>query len=175
MRSIRSTLRPSKNDLDSAQHNIYVVLIVIPPFQSDGNLPPGIHLADWHEVVAQFGMNPHRRRLLGGLYQALLKLAAAGCQMVYLDGSFVTEKIAPSDFDGAWELSNVDLQHLLVLEPVLFDFSNQRAAQKRKYFGEFFPAEMQEGRAGRTFVDFFQQDKDTGAEKGIIAIDLRTL
>jgi hypothetical protein len=105
----------------------------------------------------------------------LLKLAAAGCEMVYLDGSFVTEKATPSDFDGAWELNNVDLQRLLALEPVLFDFSNQRAAQKRKYFGEFFPADKQEGRTGRTFVDFFQQDKDTGVAKGIVAIELRTL
>jgi len=148
---------------------------MIPAFQHDGNLPPGIHNAGWPEVAAHFGLNPHRRRLLGGLYQVLLKLSAAGCETVYLDGSFITEKPTPSDFDGAWELHNVDLQRLHALEPVLFDFSNQRASQKRKYFGEFFPADMQEGRTGRTFVDFFQQDKDTGTAKGIIAVDLRTL
>jgi hypothetical protein len=148
---------------------------MLPAFESDGNLPPGIHSARWPEVVAHLGVNPHRRRLLGGLHQLLVKLAAAGCETVYLDGSFVTEKAAPSDFDGAWELNNVDLQRLHALEPLLFDFSNQRAAQKRKYFGEFFPADTQEAETGCTFLEFFQQDKDTGAAKGIVAIDLRTL
>lgn len=148
---------------------------VIPSFQSDGNLPPGLHPAEWQEVVARFGVNPHRRRLLSGLHRVLGKLAAAGCSTAYLDGSFVTEKPFPSDFDGAWELHNVDLQQLHASEPSLFDFSNQRAAQKGKYFGELFPADTLEGSSGRTFLDFFQQDKDTGAAKGIVAIDLRTL
>jgi hypothetical protein len=148
---------------------------VIPLFQSDGNLPPGVHSAEWPEVVARFGFNLHRRRLLSGLHRVLGKLAAAGCGTAYLDGSFVSEKQVPSDFDGAWDLYNVDLQQLHALEPSLFDFSNQRAAQKGKYFGELFPTDILEGSSGRTFLDFFQQDKDTGAAKGIVAIDLRTL
>jgi hypothetical protein len=148
---------------------------VIPSLQPDGNLPPGVHSAEWSEVVARFGINPHRRRLLNGLHRVLVNLAAAGCNTAYLDGSFVSEKPAPSDFDGAWELNNVDLQRLHALEPLLFDFSNQRAAQKRKYFGELFPADTLEGGSGQTFLEFFQQDKDTGAAKGIVAIDLRTL
>jgi len=32
---------------------------------------------------------------------------------------------------------------------------------------------MDEGTAGRTFLEFFQVDKETGAVKGIVAIDLR--
>ena len=105
----------------------------------------------------------------------LIVLAAAGCETAFLDGSFVTEKPIPPDFDGAWELKNVDLQRLLATEPLLFDFSNQRAAQKRKYLGEMFPADLVEGGSGRTFLGFFQQDKQTGAPKGVVAIDLRTL
>jgi hypothetical protein len=151
------------------------VLQVIPSFQLDGNLPPGVHSAQWSELVTRFGANPHRQRLLLGLRRALAKLAAAGCATVYLDGSFVSEKPVPSDFDGAWDLTNVDLQLLQILEPLFFDFANRRAAQKRKYFGELFPADIPEGGSGRTFLEFFQQDKDTGATKGIVVIDLRTL
>lgn len=110
-----------------------------------------------------------------GLRSVLAALVAAGCSVAYLDGSFVTSKALPSDFDGAWDMAGVDLGKLLALEPLLFDFSNRRAAQKAKYFGEMFPAELVEGNSGKAFLEFFQQDKDTGAAKGIVAIDLRTL
>lgn len=148
---------------------------MIPAFQPDGNLPPGIHSAGWVEVKRRFGEGQHRQRLVSGLHRVLSKLAAAGCQTAYIDGSFVTAKPVPADFDGAWELNNVDLQRLQLIEPVLFDFSNQRAAQKRKYLGEMFPADTQELGSGRTFLDFFQQDKHTGDQKGLVAVDLRTL
>lgn len=148
---------------------------MIPPFQADGNLPPGIHRAEWVEVELRLATNAHRQRLLAGFRAVLRPLVVCGCGLAYLDGSFVSAEPAPSDFDGAWELASVDLRKLQVLEPLLFDFSNRRAAQKAKFLGEMFPAELMEGRSGRTFVDFFQQDMDTGNPKGIVAIDLRTL
>lgn len=138
-------------------------------------MPPGIHPASWKEFASQFGGNRHRQRLLHGLRELLLKLAGAGCETAYIDGSFITDKAVPGDFDGAWELHNVDLQRLQVIEPVLFEFSNHRAAQKRKYLGEMFPADSQELASGRTFLEFFQRDMQTGHPKGIVAIDLRTL
>jgi hypothetical protein len=55
---------------------------------------------------------------------------------------------------------------------VLLDFSERRAAQKSKYFGEFFPAQMVETSTGRLFLDFFQIDKETGMPKGIVEINL---
>ena len=47
-----------------------------------------------------------------------------------------------------------------------------RAAQKAKYFGELFPAQMEEDGSGQTFLDFFQINK-TGKSKGIVRIHLR--
>jgi hypothetical protein len=44
-------------------------------------------------------------------------------------------------------------------------------AQKRKYFGEFFPAQMPEGASGRMFLEFFQTDKETGRPKGICGVE----
>jgi hypothetical protein len=52
-------------------------------------------------------------------------------------------------------------------------FSISRAAQKRKYFGEFFPAQMPEGAGGKLFLEFFQTDKFTGRSKGIVGLKLR--
>jgi hypothetical protein len=58
------------------------------------------------------------------------------------------------------------------LDPVLKTFTNLRAAQKRKYGGELFPADAPADLDGTNFLRFFQRDKDTAAAKGIVAIDL---
>jgi hypothetical protein len=59
------------------------------------------------------------------------------------------------------------------LDEVFLDFSKGRIAQKRKYFGEFFPAQMPEGASGRVFLEFFQTDKETGRSKGIVGLILK--
>jgi hypothetical protein len=46
-------------------------------------------------------------------------------------------------------------------------------AQKRRYLGEFFPAQMPEGASGRLFLEFFQTDKETGRPKGIVGWNLQ--
>jgi hypothetical protein len=90
--------------------------------------------------------------------------------LVFLDGSFVTRKIHPADFDACWDVQNVDDDQL---DPVFWDFSEGRAAQKRRFLGEFFPAQLPEGATGRAFIEFFQVNKLTGEPKGILAIRLR--
>ena len=145
---------------------------MIPPFDSDGNLLPGIHVATWDELIARFGGTVERRRLLEGHRKALLELRAAGCTIVYVDGSLVTAKLTPGDFDGCWNLEEVDLRRL---EPTLFDFDFGRRAQKRRYGGEMFPSSFAIGPSGERALDFFQKDTRTDGIKGIIAIDVRGL
>lgn len=135
-----------------------------------GYLPAGVHKAPWPEVVSRFTTNSHRGLLAAGLYSALTNLALAGCRLMILDGSFVTNKPLPNDYDGAWEPLNVDLS---LLDPVLLDFSNQRAAMKAKYKGELFPAHFDAG-TGTLFRDFFSTDRN-GVAKGVIEIDLGSL
>lgn len=144
--------------------------MIIPSFEPNGNLPPGIHQATWEEFVDRFGVNEIRQRLLDGLYQALTNLKAAGCQTAYINGSFVTTRATPADFDACWDSSGVDLKKV---DPVLLDFSNDRAAQKAKYSGELFP-NIKEAASNLYFVNFFQLDRDNTA-KGIVQIDLGTL
>jgi hypothetical protein len=146
--------------------------VVIPDLDSNGLLPPGIHQATWKEFVERFGRTAHRIRLLTGLRAALEALRSAGCEAVYLNGSFVTAKEVPGDFDGCWDMTNVDPTKL---DPVMLTFDRGRAAQKAKYLGELFPASMMELGSSRTFLDFQQIDKDTGNTKGIVALDLRRL
>lgn len=137
---------------------------------STGYLPPGVHNASWDEVAERFVGNSHRVELLRGLLEALQNLRAAGCQSVLLDGSFVSAKPLPSDYDGAWDVRGVD-PHLL--NPVLLDFGNKRAAMKARFKGELFPAHINAA-PGVTYREFFQRDRN-GVPKGVIEIDLRSL
>src|SRR5918995_1350031 len=107
---------------------------MIPPFDpATGLLPPGVHAATWEEIVARFGDTPHRLALLAGLKAALDALRTAGCRRADVEG--------------------VDLTRL---DPVLMTFANLRAAQKRKYGGELFPADAPADRDGTKFLNFFQ-------------------
>ncbi|MBI1759997.1 MAG: hypothetical protein HYR56_01035 [Acidobacteria bacterium] len=142
---------------------------MIPKFNGSGNLPKGIHWTNWKEFEERFGTNPHRKRLLKGLKQAAANLRAAGCEALYVDGSFVTSKERPNDFDACWSGFDVDGD---LLDPVLLDFSNGRAAQKAKFGGELFPAEWLEGNSGKSFLEFFQDDRKTDKQKGIVGIRL---
>lgn len=142
---------------------------MIPECKSNGLLPAGIHQGSWNEFKRKFSGTPHRRKLLSGLEAAARNLKSAGCKRIFVNGSFVTSKQQPNDFDALWDIDGVDPEKL---DPVLLDFSKRRAAQKGKYFGEFFPAQMVEIGTGRLFLDFFQIDKETGILKGIVEINL---
>lgn len=145
---------------------------MVSAFDKDGNLPPGIHRLSWTEFIAAFGWNDDHKRLMVGLKKALDDLRSAGCQTVYVDGSFVTAKDVPADFDACWERTGVKMRSLPI---VLLTFDDDRAFQKGAYGGELFPADLEADTKGTRFVDFFQRDRDTGRSKGIVAIDLKDL
>jgi hypothetical protein len=111
-----------------------------------------------------------RRELFAGLKRASKALSAAECRTIYVDGSFVSGKPNPNDYDVCWDPAGVDPAKL---DPVFLDFSNKRANQKAKYLGEFFPFSA-EAAPGKTFLEFFQTDRFTGARKGILVTDLTT-
>lgn len=144
---------------------------MIPESTSNGNLPSGIHNASWQEFVDRFGYNQYRLRLLKGLKEALLNLREAGCWTVYINGSFVTDKALPDDFDGCWEWDNVNENRI---DPILLTFSYDRKAQKEKYSGELFPNFI-EGASQMSFLEYFQRDKYTKETKGIIQLQLVTI
>lgn len=144
---------------------------MIPEFDQRGNLPPGIHHATWTEIMARYATSAHRRELLDGLLSALRSLKGAGCAVAYIDGSFVTAKEHPGDFDACWESRDVILSRL---NPELQDFSGERSRQKARYGGELFPADWPAQADGTTFLDYFQRDREA-RPKGIIALDLGDL
>lgn len=122
-------------------------------------------------MVGQLGGSSRRKHLLRGLLAGLRALRSAGCEIAYIDGSFVTAKPEPGDVDVCYESDTVNFS---LLDPVLKDFSNRRAAQKQKYGGEFFEAEAEAIPDGTLYLDFFQLTKD-GKRKGIIHLRLSEL
>ena len=145
---------------------------VIPDFVDIGGpwkvLPPGVYNATLEEVESRFAVADYRKRMFSGFKEGAMALRKSGCRKVFLDGSFVTEKPKPGDFDACWDCTGVDDTKV---DPVFFDFEDGRRKQKERFQGEFFPAH---GLGDRThcFVDFFQIDKYTQEAKGIICIEL---
>lgn len=74
---------------------------VLPELTSYGELPPGVHIAEWPEIESRFGGSSPRRRWLSGRLRSVLELANTGGRLrrVFVWGSFVTAKPAPRDLD----------------------------------------------------------------------------
>lgn len=132
-------------------------------------LPPGVHPATLAEVGARFATTPHRSLLFQGFVLVAGNLWGAGCLRVFLNGSFATDKPHPGDFDGCWDATGVDLTKVDPLFITAAGFVNKRAAQKAKYLGEMFIANAPAGNSS-IFLDFFQQDKFSGQQKGILLV-----
>ena len=101
---------------------------------------------------------------------ALRNLRDAGCRVAIIDGSFVTRKSNPRDYDGVWEPRSVDVD---LVDRILLTFEDRRAAMKEKYAGELFPASFFAA-PGVRFREFFQFDRN-GRPKGTVRIALRSL
>ncbi len=141
---------------------------MIPAFdEGTGNLPPGEHEATWPEVIQRYGWNKRRRLLLQGLRRMLLNLRYAGCTFFLLDGSFVTAKEEPGDFDACCDVSEINVEKL---HPVLF---STREEMKAEFGGEVF-VDGFPAKDDCPFREFFQKDRDDNP-KGIIRIKLETV
>ena len=145
--------------------------MVLPNFDRNGNLPPGIHSCTWEEARIILAFNPRRQELFAGLQRACEILKQAGCDKIYIGGSFASSKKIPGDFDVCWKDDNVDFELLEKIDPVLLSINDDCIEQKAKYGGEIFPANAPTLIDGRTHLEFFQQDRN-GNPKGIVSIDL---
>lgn len=143
---------------------------MIPESNENGELPPGEHPATLDEIAIRYATNPTRTSQFEGLERAARALAAAACPTLWLNGSYITDKVEPGDYDATFAAEPIDWISLGLAEPELLDFDAPRRTQKRVFGGELIPTFA----AGVDFVDFFQTNRD-GARKGIIRIDLTEL
>jgi predicted nucleotidyltransferase len=73
---------------------------MIPPFDDNGYLPPGIHSASLDEIDARFGHESELRTAQMQSVRWLIDLARrAGVERLVVNGSFVTDAFEPNDVD----------------------------------------------------------------------------
>ncbi len=134
-----------------------------------GYLPDGLHRMSLAQVAERFTWTPRRQWLHLGLARAARALRAAGCRTLILDGSFVTSKDDPRDFDAAFDPVGVDGE---LLDPVLLRHTDGRKAMNAKYLGDIFPwGATASSKTGAIFRDFFRTDR-AGVPKGVVEIRL---
>lgn len=74
--------------------------IMIPAFDEQGYLPPGVHKAKMEEIEARFGRSSELRRVQMESVKWMTRLAKrSGVLRVVLNGSFVTDIMEPNDVD----------------------------------------------------------------------------
>ena len=73
---------------------------MIPPFDDNGFLPHGIHLATVDEIADRFGQEPEvRRAQMESICWLVEIVQRAGIERIVLNGSFVTDQYEPNDVD----------------------------------------------------------------------------
>lgn len=147
---------------------------MIPDFDGNGNLPPGIHESTLEEFEKRFveGKGIRRAQIYEGMKKLIDDLRKIACKNLFIDGSFTTNKRVPRDFDACWDDTNLVYADVIKILPVLDDLDYPRLLQHSFYDADIFPAYMVEGSCGKCFIDYFQQDKNTGLPKGIIKIKI---
>jgi len=135
-------------------------------FNDNGVLDPGIHKMTWKEFYDFFSFSKRRIELLEGLEKVVAILRKIKATHIYIDGSFVTNKPEPGDWDACFESSKSEANNLLCKYPF-----TDREVQKELYKGELFHAKSIADEYGNTYLDFFQKKKENSAiKKGIIEL-----
>lgn len=147
--------------------NIYVVNM---RFNKDNVLNPGIHEMTWDEFKSHFSFSPKRKELIKGLEEAIKILKEANCTDIYIDGSFVTSKLEPNDWDACFDCEPKYLPEVYRLYP-FWDVQKQ----KKVYGGELYIKDNEADPYGTRFIDFFQQIRGTAKRKGIVRIKINEL
>lgn len=149
--------------------------MALPPFREDGWLPEGHHGATWEEVALRFAGEPESKRslVLAGLLRwraAALEKGMAG--LVILDGSFVSSKETPGDFDLVF-LYDEATEALLRKDPEARKLTDYQACRALGLLGDIFalPASLQRVSPLPGGLDMFDFDR-RGRPKGVIEVSL---
>ena len=135
-------------------------------FNAEGYLDPGIYQMTWKEFYDTFSFSERRKELLEGLAKVVAILREIGVTHIYIDGSFVMNKLEPGDWDACFESSAPVSNNLLFKYP----FKDEKA-QKELYKGHVFDAKLEADEFGTKYLEYFQQMKENSAiKKGIVEL-----
>lgn len=110
--------------------------LMIPEFNRHGELPKGIHDATLKQIRKRYAITAHRTTLYECFEDWVDHMRAAGCQTFHLDGSFITSKHHPGDYDALWDARGVDLAKI---DPCLLDYPKDLEVINERFAGDIFP------------------------------------
>jgi hypothetical protein len=101
----------------------------LPPFNEEGDLPPGVHRATLREVLDRFGQGSIKRRAVADRLNRIFHLVISTGQLArfVIFGSFVTAKVEPNDVDiilimeNTFDLANAAGEAALVFQHMQAD------------------------------------------------------
>lgn len=144
--------------------------LICVPGLADECLSPGLHWVGIRDFRDAFVYNYHRTWRFEGFVKACIELRQAGCSRVFVGGSFITSKEFPSDYDACWDPVGVLAAGL---SPLLYD-QQLRSDQIKTYRGEWFISKQGNGPESAMY-EFLSKDKDTGIERGMVGIKLKSI
>lgn len=139
---------------------------MLPPFDEHGNLPPGEYPSTILEITTRFGRTTLTRRGRTDRLEEFLRFARPFAVRIYIDGSYITSKLAPSDVD------------ILLILPAAFDFDSSEGRElhrlisnKERIHLDIFPrVEGRQDHLIRRRIRGWTTDRDYRA-KGIVFLE----
>lgn len=145
---------------------------MIPEFETNGFLKEGIYETTFEEMENKLGFSKKRQKLLAAMKNLISYCRCLQCDILHIDGSFVSNKIAPADYDACWDTTAANRNDVLrVVEQSLLNSDSE--TQKEDFGGEIYPAfDKSPFNHGQTILEYFQTIKDSDERKGIIKLKL---
>lgn len=156
------------------------VVLPIPPLTEHGVLPVGVHKCTMAEIEAAFVYNERRKGIWQklGEYLELLK-PIKEIRVLYIDGSFTTDKEEPKDVDIVIEFTGF-MKMLKLLEEHRTLFDNETV--KQNYPIDIYPRSKRMLSFASDLLEFFQyvrieearsRNMPRDAKKGVLAVKFR--
>lgn len=146
----------------------------LPEFREDGWLPEGHHAASWEEVIERFGGSPssRRERVQRGLLNWRDNLRAKGVSgWLVLNGSFISNRADPSDFDTILVYDD-HVQQLMENDVETKELLDYSSCKSRGFDLLIFSATLVREEPEWAHLDAFDRDKETGKLKGVLEVVL---
>jgi len=140
-----------------------------PEFDSNGDLPAGIHQATLDEIIEHFGTATPRRRIMALRLSRIYRLASSTGHLArfIVFGSFITSKPAPNDVDIFLLMNdNFDASQLTEEAAIIFD---HLTAHNYEGASIFWIRRLAAIDGEQEAVEYWQIKRD-GGKRGIIEV-----
>jgi len=140
-----------------------------PEFDTNGDLPPGIHVASLQEVIKHFGCDSPRRAVLARRLERIYRFAQQTGHLFrfIVFGSFVTRKYEPNDVDIFLLMDDsFDMSQVAPEARIVFD---HQAAHNLLGASVFWIRRAAAISGEQDAVQFWQNKRD-GNQRGIVEV-----